>query len=224
MRGREVIVRNIANVISLLGVLAIGVLFLDDGYQYILPLIIVNNVMDDLDGIVAARLNIKSEYGAALDNVCDAVAHTVFVLVVGMQYGWVCGAFAIAASIAILIRIASRLVPGATLGVGSPTNELIRHIFFVLLLSKFFSFDAESALLTVFALHAVSLLLPYRMPGLLRSLAKSDISIGMINVALVVAWLYPYAAHVIALAFGSTYLYGFVFGSLASFKAQSSSA
>ena len=122
-------------------------LFLDDGYQYIVPLIIFNNVMDDLDGIVAVRLKIKSEFGAVLDNVCDAVAHTVFVLMVGTHHGWVCGVFALAAATAIVIRVVSRIVPGATAGGGSPTNELIRHMFFVLLLARLFSFDVAFVLM-----------------------------------------------------------------------------
>ena len=84
------IAKNLANIVSLLGVLPVCVLFVDDGYRYILPLIIFNNVMDDLDGIVAIKLNIKSAFGAALDNVCDVVAHTVFVLMVGMHHGWIC--------------------------------------------------------------------------------------------------------------------------------------
>jgi phosphatidylserine synthase len=223
MRKRDLIVRNLANVISLLGVLAVGVLFLDDGYQYLLPLIIFNNVMDDLDGIVAAKLNIKSEFGAVLDNVCDAVAHTVFVLMVGMHYGGVCGVFALVASTAILIRVVSRLLPGATVEAGSPTNELIRHMFFVLLLARLFSFPAENVLMVVFTLHTASLLLPYRMPSLIRSLTKSAFSVGLVNVALLVAWLFPYAAPIVALAFGSTYLYGFVVGGIQSFKTVSSS-
>ena len=216
------IVRNLANLISLLGVLPVCVLFLDDGYRYILPLIVFNNVMDDLDGIVAVKLKIKSVFGAALDNVCDAVSHTVFVLTVGMNHSWV-GGFALVAATAILIRVVSRLVPGATLGAGSPTNELIRHMFFVLLLEELFSFRAEFVLMAVFSLHTVSLLLPYRMPGLIRSLTKSAFSIALVNVALVVAWLFPHVAPVAALAFGSTYLYGLVFGGLKSFKALSSS-
>ena len=90
------IVRNLANVISTLGVLPVGMLFLDDGYRYIVPLIVFNNIMDDLDGIVAVKLNIKSVFGAVLDNVCDAVAHTAFVLTVGMHYGWICGVLGVA--------------------------------------------------------------------------------------------------------------------------------
>ena len=98
------------------------------------------------------------------------------------------------------------------MGTGSPTNELIRHMFFILLLARTFSFYVAIALEIVFALHAVSMLLPYRMPWLIRSVAKSAFAIGLVNVALVAAWLMPYAAPAIALAFGSTYLYGFVFG------------
>ncbi len=51
--------RNLANIVSILGVLPLAVLFLDDGFVYIVPLMIFNNVMDDLDGIVANKLNIK---------------------------------------------------------------------------------------------------------------------------------------------------------------------
>ena len=220
--GRSRFVRNLANGLSLLGVLPVCVLFLDDGYQYILPLIVFNNIMDDLDGIVAVKLSIKSEFGAVLDNVCDAVAHTAFVLMVGMHYGGICGVLAVAAVTAMLIRVVSRIVPGSTVGVGSPTNEMIRHLFFVLLLARVFNFDAAIALAVVFTLHAVSMLLPYRMPGLIRSATKSAFSISLVNVALVVAWMAPYAAPIVAAGFGSTYLYGFVFGGLKWLKAAKS--
>ena len=45
-----------------------------------------NNFMDDLDGVLAAKLNIRSDFGALLDNVCDAIAHTVVVMAVGMHF------------------------------------------------------------------------------------------------------------------------------------------
>ena len=77
---------NLANCVSILGVLPLCLLFLKDGSQYLIPLIVYNNIMDDLDGILAAKLNIKSEFGAILDNVCDAFSHTLFVLLVAMQY------------------------------------------------------------------------------------------------------------------------------------------
>ena len=96
-------------------------------------------------------------------------------------------------------------------------------MFFVLLLARVFSFDVVIILAAVFTLHAVSMLLPYRMPGLIRSVTKSAFSIVLVNVALVVAWLAPYAASVIAAAFGSMYLYGFVFGGLKWLKAAPTS-
>ena len=78
-------------------------LFLDDGYRYLLALIIFNNIMDDLDGIVAAKLDIRSRFGADLDNLCDAVAHVALALAVGAHFGGLvlaCSTIA-AASIAI---------------------------------------------------------------------------------------------------------------------------
>ncbi|MDP7092688.1 MAG: CDP-alcohol phosphatidyltransferase family protein, partial [Candidatus Thalassarchaeaceae archaeon] len=63
------------------------VLFLDDGYRYVVPLILFNSFMDDFDGIVAAKLNIRSRFGANLDNVCDAVAHIILALAVGAHFG-----------------------------------------------------------------------------------------------------------------------------------------
>ena len=73
------IYRNLANIASLLGVLPLVLLFQEDGYRYLIPLIIFNNVMDDLDGVLAAKLDIRSRFGANLDNVCDAVAHGTLV-------------------------------------------------------------------------------------------------------------------------------------------------
>ena len=42
--------------------------------------------MDDLDGILAVKLDIKSNLGALLDNVCDAISHTMIMMVVGRHY------------------------------------------------------------------------------------------------------------------------------------------
>ncbi len=54
--------RNLANATSLLGVLPLAVLFLDDGYRYVILLIIYNNFMDDLDGVLAFRFGL-GDYG-----------------------------------------------------------------------------------------------------------------------------------------------------------------
>ena len=220
-RRQNFVLRNLANITSLLGVLPICILWGEDGTIYLLPLIIYNNVMDDLDGLLAAKLNIKSDFGALLDNVCDAIAHTVFVMIVGMHFAQeagqlVLGGFCLATSLlatgAIIVRSVARLVPSSASPAGSPTNELIRHMFFILLVAQIFEFNPAAYLSATFLLHTISMLVPFRMPYLIRSLAKSAIAIGMVNVALIVAWLLPWAAPVVAALFGASYLASFAVG------------
>lgn len=216
------IYRNLANIVSILGVVPVAILFVKDGYQYLIPLIVYNNIMDDLDGILATKLNIKSQFGAILDNVCDAIAHTAFVMVIGMQvwtdqggvYGGVCAAMSLVAVTSLVLRVVSRLDPAAVTGTGSPTNELVRHMFFILLLSQIFDFAPAPLLIAVFAFHAVSMLVPYRMPWLIRSLTKSATAVGLVNVSLVMAWLVPYATPLITAAFLLSYLLSFAWGGI----------
>ncbi len=214
--------KNLANVVSILGVVPVAILFVKDGYQYLIPLIVYNNIMDDLDGILAAKLNIKSPFGAILDNVCDAIAHTVFVMVVGMHagvdcggvWGVVCAALSLVAATSLVLRVVSRLDPAAVTGTGSPTNELARHMFFILLLSQVFGFAPAPLLIAAFVLHTVSMLVPYQMPWLVRSLTKSATAIGLLNVSLAVAWLVPSATPLIAAAFLLSYLLSFAWGGI----------
>ena len=216
MRGARAnfIYRNLANATSLLGVLPLAVLFLDDGYQYAIPLIIFNNFMDDLDGVLAAKLNIKSRFGAELDNVCDAVAHVILSLVVGAPFGgFVIAASAIAAG-SILLRTVTRLNPNAIEGTGSQTNELMRHMLFTLLLAGQFGFSPENILMAVFLIHAVSMVVPYPMPHPIINWAKSATMLGLINVALVVAWLVPITTPIITAAFVVAYIFSFIVGSV----------
>ena len=201
--------RHVANVVSILGVLPIGVLVLDGGRDYLIPLMLYNNVMDDLDGVLASKLGITGQFGARLDNVCDAVAHSAFVMAVGMPGGGVVTAASLAAVAAIILRCVSRLSPGVVKAQGSPTNELIRHTLFILLLTKLAGVAAAPFLTVAFVCHSVSMLVTYRMPLLVRSMTKSATAIGLLNVALIVAWLVPYAAPLIAAAFIFTYLYSF---------------
>ncbi|NOY41676.1 MAG: hypothetical protein GXP26_07570 [Planctomycetes bacterium] len=223
---KNLFVRNLANIVSILGALPICLLFGKDGYQYLLPLIIYNNVMDDLDGILAAKLNIQSNLGALLDNICDLVAHSVFVMIVGMYYfqemgaqeaghpslGGICLAASLLATSAMILRVVTRINPASETGTGSPTNELIRHVFFVLLVASIFAFDPTPYLIVTFLLHSVSMLVQFKMPYLIRSLTKSATSIGLINVALLVAWLLPSAAPVVAASFFLSYLASFAAG------------
>lgn len=204
--------RNLANATSILGVLPLVILFLDGGYIYVVPLIIFNNVMDDLDGILAAKLNIRSRFGADLDNVCDAVAHVILALVVGAHFGGLVMAAGAIAAGAIILRVVTRINPDVANGTGSPTNELMRHMLFTLLLAGQFDFPAQYVLIPMFLLHAVSMLVPFTMPALLRSRMKAATLVGIINVALVAAWLLPAATPVIAAAFIGSYLYAFAAG------------
>jgi len=220
----RLVYNNLANGVSILGVLPLCILFLKDGSQYLVPLMVYNNIMDDLDGILAAKLNIKSEFGAILDNVCDAFSHTLFVMLVATQYPdfptganivpIAIGLSGLMAATSLLLRVVGRLSPKSATGTGSPTNELIRHLLFIQLLSNDYEFNPAPFLIATFALHAVSMLVPIRMPYLIRSLTKSATAISMVNVALVVACLVPPTTLVIAACFVISYLYSFGWGCL----------
>ena len=98
-------------------------------------------------------------------------------------------------------------------GVGSPTNELIRHVLLVLLVADLVGFGAGPFLIATFCLHSVSMLVPYRLPWLIRNLTTSAISVGLLNVTLVSAWLVPWAAPVVAGVFVLSYLGSFAVAS-----------
>lgn len=207
-----VVRRNLANAVSILGVIPLCLLFLDEGYSLLVPLIVYTNIIDDLDGILARKLEIRSAFGADLDNVCDAITHSVFVMMVGIHHGGICAAFGSVATAAIVIRVVSRLDPTTSNGAGSPTNELIRHIFFILLLADLSGFDPTPYLCAAFLLDAVSMHVPFPMPYMVRSLAKSDTGVAAVNVALVAAWLVPLTTWPIATGFILAYLYSLVAG------------
>jgi len=200
------IYKNIANVVSILGILPLFVLFKENGFQYLIPLIIYNNAMDDLDGILAAKLNIKSEFGASLDNVCDAIAHSAIVMAVGVHFGPTCTVVSLVAVTAVVWRLVSRLDPQNISGAGSPTNELIRHIFFVLVFQQSYTFSASPYLIALFLLHSVSMLVPYRMPYLIRGMTKSALAVSLVNMSMVIAWLVPTTTPVIAASFMMSYM------------------
>lgn len=211
----KLIYNNAANIVSILGVLPLSILFLEGGYQYLIPLIIYNNIMDDLDGILAVKMNIKSTFGATLDNLCDGISHSIIILTVGMNFGGTCAAASLIAVTSLMIRVVSRLNPSSTVsGAGSPTNELIRHIFFVLMLASLFDLNAAPLLIIVFTLNALSMLVPYQMPYLIRSITKSATAIGLVNVSLVIAWLIPSSTPFIAAAFLISFLYSLINGGI----------
>jgi len=206
------IYRNLANAISILGVLPLVLLFLENGYRYLIPLIIFNNVMDDLDGVLAAKLNIRSRLGADLDNVCDAVAHAAMVLAVGAHFGGLVLMVSMIAAASIILRATSRLNPNVVTGIGSPTNELMRHMLFVLLLTQMFDVDPRLYLVLIFILHSVTMIVPFKLTILIRGLAKTATAVIFVNISLVVAWLIPAVTPLIAVSFITTYLYSFIVG------------
>jgi phosphatidylserine synthase len=206
--------RNLANAISILGVLPVVLLFLDDGYRYLLPLIIFNNIMDDLDGVLATKLNIRSRFGVGLDNVCDGVAHVALALSVGAHFGGIVLVCSTVAAGSIILRVASRVDPDRGTGGGSPTNELMRHLLFALLLAQTMGFDPGPVLIPVFLVHSLSMLVTIRMSALLRAQAKSAAAVGLVNAALVAAWLTPVVALPVAGAFLATYSYSFFAGGI----------
>ena len=208
------IYRNLANTISILGVLPLALLFLENGYRYLIPLIIFNNVMDDLDGVLAAKLDIRSRFGADLDNVCDAFAHTAMVLAVGAHFGGLAFMVSMIAAASIILRTTSRLNPDVVTGSGSPTNELMRHMLFVLLLTQIFDVNPRLYLVLIFILHSVTMIVPFKLTVLIRGLAKTATAVIFVNIALVAAWLIPAVTPLIAVSFITTYLYSFIVGGL----------
>ncbi len=209
---RKFIYKNLPNIVSLLGVLPLSILFLDNGFQYLVPLIIYNNIMDDLDGILAEKLNLKNQFGGTLDNVCDAVAHIIFVMALGFHYGIICSMAGLVAVTAILIRVTSRITFPAKISTGSPTNELMSHMLLILLTADYIGFNPVPALIAVLLLNTVSMLLPYPMHYMIRALMKAAPAVGLVNISLMVAWLVPLTAPVIAFCFFASYLYSFIAG------------
>ena len=210
--GLQRVYRNLPNIVSILGVLPLSLLLLEDGFSYLPALIVYNHFMDDLDGILARELRLSSDFGARLDNVADAVSHILIALVVGAHYGGVVLAFSVVAAAAILIRVGQRLSPTAVYGSGTPTNELMRHLLLLVLLQEAFGFDITVFLVLAYLLNAMSMLVPFAMPHLVRAKTKTAVTILLVNVALVVAWALPAASPFVAAVFFGTYLYSFASG------------
>ncbi len=223
----NIVFKNLANIVSFLGILPICILFGENGFHYLFPFIIYNNAMDDLDGVLAAKLDIRSKFGGRLDNVCDAIAHTVIVVVVATQMfqsaaspwvGWACLAASLLAATAIIVRVVIRIDPTFVEGDGSPTNELVRHVFFVLLIAQIFELEPTFFLIVAFIFHAVSMIAPFRLPFMIRSMTKTAFSIGMVNVSLLLAWLVPYATPFVAATFIISYMVSFAAGGFTWFR------
>lgn len=200
------IYRNLPNTASVLGVVPLALLFAEDGRRLLPALILYNNFMDDLDGTLARTLDLRSDFGGRLDNLCDTAAHVLLALAVGGCYGTPALAAAAAAAAAILVRMTTRITLGPRATNGSTTNELMRHLLFLLLLDRAYHVDVSALVVLTFLAHAVTMVVPFPMPYLLRTLAATTAPILLINIALVGAWLLPGAILPVATAFWATYL------------------
>jgi len=206
------IYRNLPNIVSFLGVLPLCILLRENAFVYLCPLIIFNNIMDDLDGILAKELGLRSEFGTGLDNVCDAVAHILIAMVVGSHYGGVVLAASLLSTVAIPIRVVQRVDPSHVGGTGTPTNELMRHILLLILVQELYDFNVTPSLVTAYVLNSASMLVPFAMPHLIRSKAKAATAVLGVNAALLIGWCVPMTAPFIATVFFGSYLYSFTAG------------
>ena len=73
-------------------------------------------------------------------------------------------------------------------------------------------FGITPYLVAAYLLNSASMLVPFAMPHLVRSKAKTATAILGVNVALAVAWCVPVTAPFTAVAFLGTYLYSFAVG------------
>ncbi len=75
-----------------------------------------------------------------------------------------------------------------------------------------FDVDHGLYLIPIFLLHSITMIVPLKLPLLIRGLAKTATMVALVNVTLVVAWLIPSTTPFIAAAFIATYLYSFFIG------------
>ena len=168
--------------------------------------------MDDLDGILARELNIQSKFGGNLDNLSDALSHVVILWTVITHFGLAILILGLITTISLLIRVTQRLDNTNPKKGGSPTNELMRHIFFVYILLIHFQINIIFPLAFILILHSVSLIAPFDLPFMIRSRSKSVLAIAFVNFLLIIAWVIPVLGLVIGLVFILPYLYSVYYG------------
>ena len=206
----QIAFKNIANICSILGVLPFILLLQPNGFQFLPVLIIYNNVMDDLDGYLAKVLGIRSAFGAQIDNLCDGIVHILVVWTVAVHYSEITIGLALLVTVSMIIRVTTRLADLNHAAHGSATNELMRHMLFLLVLEIYFDVQIEYYLMIVFCIHSLTLIAPFPMSKQLRALSNSFWYLCLINLSLGMALFFPVAAPFIMAAFMLTYLYSFL--------------
>jgi phosphatidylglycerophosphate synthase len=203
------IYKNCANLISLLGLAPVYLLFHAEGFQFIVPFIIYNNIMDDLDGAVAKKLGIRSQFGANVDNICDAIAHSAIVIAVGTYFGGALTVISLIAAFSIVLRTAARIDPNSISDQGTQTNELLRHIMFILLIGEMTGLNLVPVLTTIFLMNSISMLLPTHFTFMIVHYAKTPVSMMWFNISLILAYWFQPLTYLIGAAFFITYIYSF---------------
>ncbi|WP_020405443.1 CDP-alcohol phosphatidyltransferase family protein [Hahella ganghwensis] len=192
--------RNTANLISLLGISPLLLLLLPEGLNWLPWVIVLNNIADDLDGLAAGWMNIRSQFGAHLDNVCDAIVHGGITLILASHldlFGMLAGYLA---ACSVVIRSTRRLIPDAAPG-GSPTNDLMRHSLVAWLVAEQGWAPLDIILPGVFLLHAVSMQISTPMPWLIRSLTRTPAQVIFLNICLCLLIIFPTSWPVACAAF-----------------------
>lgn len=181
---------NTANIISLAGVAPLALLFLPEPLFWLPLIIVLNNLADDLDGLVAGWLKIRSRFGANLDNVCDAVAHGMITIALAVSVGGLSTFTGLIAACSVILRSTIRLDPACSVK-GTPTNELMRHCLIVILLAQLEIISLQLWLPVIFLFHTVTMLLNYPLPFLIRSFTKSSKAILLLNLVLLIIVVIP---------------------------------
>ncbi len=145
---------------------------------------------------------------------CDAVTHILIAMVVDARYGGVVLAPSLLSAVAILIRVVQRVDPSHVSGMGTPTNELMRHLLLLTVLQQAFGFDITPYLFAAYLWNSVSMLVPFAMPHLDRSKARTATAVLGVNVVLAAASFAPATVPFVAAAFLGTHLYSFAAGCL----------
>jgi phosphatidylglycerophosphate synthase len=205
---------NLANMVTLAGVLPLSLLLTPVGLAYLPYFLVYNNAIDDLDGVLARKLGIESSFGAVLDNLCDTVAHVLLVMVISAVKRGTIMWWALLPVTAILIRMALRIDAKSAQAFGSSTNELLRHLLFLLLLEQTWSLDIEVAFIAVFLCHSVSLLVPFQMTYLVRGWFKSPFYLLFLNIMLLVTVFVPLLVTLIAPVYFIAYLFSLGWGAI----------
>jgi hypothetical protein len=131
------------------------------------------------------------------------------VIAVGTYFGGALTVISLIAAFSIVLRTAARIDPNSISDQGTQTNELLRHIMFILLIGEMTGLNLVPILTTIFLMNSISMLLPTRFPFMLVHYAKTPVSMMWFNISLILAYWFQPLTYLIGAAFFITYIYSF---------------